>query len=77
MAKTRDILSHVGFEVAAKLRKCHHNPRKHAIAKDTPCLTVRHATYNSHKNYCPDCAAPMVAAARAKLDEIAKALGLA
>lgn len=76
MAQARDILIHVDVEVAEKRRKCHHSRGKHSIAQGTPCLTVRHPSYNSHKNYCPQCAAPIIAAARARLDQMAQAVGL-
>lgn len=76
MAKTRDILIHVGVERAERRRKCQHS-RKHSIEQGEPCLTIRHRSFNSHHNYCSACAALIVEAARQRLDEVARAVGVA
>lgn len=74
MAKVRDILIHVDVVTAPGKRKCHHSRGKHSIAPSTPCLTVREGSYNAHKNYCPECAAPIISAARERLERLASGL---
>jgi len=70
MAKTRDILGHVKVEVAERRRKCHHSRGNHGILKDTACLVVKGGPFGAAKNYCPECARPILVLAKRRLSEL-------
>jgi hypothetical protein len=73
MPKVRDILVHVTVEEAVRKRKCHRSGA-HRVAAGEVCLVVREAL--GHKQYCRECAAPILDLAAARLAEIRKAVGL-
>lgn len=75
MAKIRDVLIHVDVEVGRKKRKCHRSRGKHDIPKGKAHLIVKGGSFGARKNYCADCARPILEGARAKLDRIAQELG--
>jgi hypothetical protein len=69
MAKVRDILKHVDIEAANRSRVCHHSRGTHRISKAEVCLVIYEAR-GSRKNYCRECAAPILERARAELDRM-------
>lgn len=73
MPKVRDILVHVTVEEAVRKRKCHRSGA-HCVAAGEVCLVVREDL--GHKQYCRECAAPILDLAAARLSEIRKAMGL-
>jgi hypothetical protein len=66
MAQIKKLLSHAVLEVAERLRVCHRNRRKHKIVKGETCLVVRSGRFES-KNYCRECALPMLEKAQEDL----------
>lgn len=68
-----NILNHVLIEVAQKKRRCHHNG-SHEILKGSACLVVVGDRGNK-RNYCPECAKPMLEAAEQKLAAFTGGLG--
>lgn len=72
MAKIKDILVHVFVEVAVKKRKCHRSAGKHGIRGGDSCLVVRAGL--SRRNYCRECAGPILDLAGARLTEIRQAV---
>lgn len=66
MAMVRDIITHVEVEVAARVRICHHNRKKHSISSGQACLVIR-AHDGGKKNYCPICAQEILGKAKVKL----------
>ena len=66
MAKIRDILTHVGVEVAVRVRICHHNRREHGVPKGEKCLAI-YGQDGGRKNYCPPCAMEILMKAKTKL----------
>ena len=75
MPKIRDVLIHMNVDVADRKRKCHRSP-KHSISKGETCLVIHGGPYNAGKNYCADCAAPILANAEKKLQLARKDLEL-
>jgi len=69
MAKVKALLKDASVEQAIRRRKCHRN-RKHAISAGEPCLVVKDPASGSHRNYCAECAQPIVAKAFDDLQEI-------
>ena len=69
MPAVRRILGHVSVETVKAKHKCHRNPKKHKICRGEACLVVRHGNGN-RKNYCSDCAPPILELAQADLDDI-------
>ncbi len=74
MAQTRDILIHLSVETAIRKRKCHHSRGKHGIGAGEKFLSVREGSGMGSKNYCKECAAPMLAAAKGKFEGIVQTL---
>jgi len=68
MNNARDILGHVSVEVSVGRRKCHHSRGKHNILKDTTHLAVKSGPFGARKNYCAECAAPILKLAKARLE---------
>jgi hypothetical protein len=73
MPAVRDILVHVKIEVAQRVRICHRKRRGCGVAKNQQCLAIYKAD-GGRKNYCPPHALEILAAARAKLAAMEKAL---
>ena len=69
MPAVRRILGHVSIDIAKAKRKCHRNPKKHTICRGEACLVVKDGNGND-KNYCSDCAPPILERAKADLDDI-------
>jgi len=69
MSIVRDIITHVEIEVAARVRICHHNRRKHSISSGQSCLVI-HEHGGGHKNYCPVCAKEILSKAKVKLIQL-------
>lgn len=73
MAKVKALLKDASVEQAVRHRKCHRN-RKHAISAGELCLVVKDPASGSHRNYCAECAQPIVAKAFDDLHEIESTL---
>lgn len=54
MAKVRQLFNRVEVQTAKRQRICHHNRKKHSIAKEERCLVIREPDGGS-KNYCVEC----------------------
>lgn len=76
MAKTRDILGHATVETATNKRKCHHSRGKHGIAAGSTHLAIKESSFRNRKNYCVECAKPILDMAGARLRDLHGALGL-
>jgi hypothetical protein len=74
MSQSRDILIHLSVETAIRKRKCHHSRGKHQIGAGEKFLSVRESSGMGSKNYCKECARPMLAAAKSKFEIIVQAL---
>lgn len=72
MPRIRDILVHVAVESAVKKRKCHRSGGKHGVRAGAVCLVVREGL--GRKNYCDECASPILALATRRLNELRQAL---
>ncbi|REJ90434.1 MAG: hypothetical protein DWQ34_17495 [Planctomycetota bacterium] len=59
MAKVRQILKHVHVEIAKGTRRCRRN-RDHRIRAGEPCLVIRDDAGPYSKNYCRECALPIL-----------------
>lgn len=70
MHQIKDIIIHVSVEVAGRTRKCHHSRGKHSISKGEPCLVIKGGSYNAARNYCRECAEPILKKAELRLAEI-------
>jgi hypothetical protein len=70
MPKTRDILNHVTVETAARQRICHRNRAEHAIQKGELCLVILDPATRGSKNYCSECAKPILDAAKLRLSQL-------
>lgn len=75
MPQLKNVLKHVTIETASRRRRCHRN-EAHAIQKGQPCLVVREGEYNSGRNYCPECAAPMLNLAEEAIEHLRQGLDL-
>ena len=64
---------HVSVEAAERKRKCHRSGAHCVVAGDL-CLVVREGL--GSKNYCRQCAAPILDLAATRLTDIRKAVGL-
>lgn len=73
MAKIRALLKDARVERAARKRKCHRK-QKHSILAGEPCLVVRDPTTGASRNYCIDCAQPILGKAHDDLHELHSAL---
>ena len=73
MPAIRDILVHVEIQVAQRARICHRKRNGCGVPKDQTCMVIYEDT-GGHKNYCPPHALEIVAAAKAKLADIERAL---
>jgi hypothetical protein len=65
MRAPRDVLKHVCVQIAERQRKCHRD-RNHSISKGEKCLVVTEGSFGGKKNYCTQCAAPILSAIAAK-----------
>ena len=76
MAKNgiRDILVHVAVKEAGAKRRCYHSRGKHFIAKGEFCLVIRNNGSLGSKNYCQQCAAPILQLARERIVEVEASL---
>lgn len=70
MPKVREVLKHVSVEEAQRRRKCHRKTATHVIAKGDVCLVVKDESSGSSKNYCPECAEPILDRAQGDLDAL-------
>jgi len=70
VAKTRDILGHVQVEVSEGPRKCHHSRGGHGIPKRAVHLTVKGGSFGARKNYCVDCARPILSLAKRRVEDM-------
>jgi hypothetical protein len=69
MPKVRDLLCRVHVETALSKRKCHRN-RAHAIPGGEVHLAVYDSETGARKNYCAECAEPILAHARDRIEEL-------
>ena len=75
MPAVRQLLRHAKIETAAGKRKCHRKQNEHKILKGDVCLVIR-GTDSRAKNYCVECALPILDQARHDLNALATGLGL-
>lgn len=75
MPAVRQLLKHAQPEIAARERKCHRKQNEHKILKGDVCLVIRGADGRA-KNYCVECALPILDRARDDLNALAAELGL-
>jgi hypothetical protein len=75
MPKIRDLLVCVSVETVPGQRKCH-RLRKHTIAKGSACLVVRDPASGGYKNYCPECASPILDQVGLKVERLRRGLSL-
>lgn len=68
MAAVKNVLKHVGTEVAGRKRKCYHK-NTHEIIKGETCLVVRDGP-QSNTTYCKACADAMLTKAEHVLAEL-------
>jgi hypothetical protein len=68
MPKVKQVLKHVSVETAQRRRKCYRKPTKHAIEAADICLVVVEAGIK--RNYCPECAEPILATAEDDLNQL-------
>jgi hypothetical protein len=76
MPKVRDVLTHVSVETADRRRICHRNRNEHSIAKGNVCLVIKDAATGGKKNYCTECAEPILTDAQSRVAELLSQLGL-
>jgi hypothetical protein len=69
VAKVRQLFNRIDVETAKRVRICHHNRRKHSIAKGDRCLVINEAD-GSKKNYCVECATDILDRADEDLVEL-------
>lgn len=69
MPKVREILCRVCVETAEHARKCHRN-KSHSIRRGERHLAIYESTTSARKNYCQECARPILARAAEDLREI-------
>jgi hypothetical protein len=70
MAQIRDILNHLTVENAARKRICHRNRNNHSIEKGERCLVIQDMATRGSKNYCGECAKPILDAAKMRLSAL-------
>ena len=75
MPAVRRLLKHAKIEAAVLKRMCHRNQNEHEILKGDVCLVIRDPDGRA-KNYCVECAMPVLDQARRDLDAFARGLGL-
>jgi hypothetical protein len=73
MAQIKSLLGHASLEVAKGKRTCHRNRRKHRILKGESFLLVRSGRFD-RKNYCRECALPMIQKAQEDVNGLRAAL---
>jgi hypothetical protein len=76
MPKVKQIMKHVSVEEALRKRKCHRKPTAHTIAKDEVCLVVKDEASGGSRNYCSECAEPILDQAQDDLDTLRAELEL-
>ena len=74
MPKVKQVLKHVSVQTAAAKRKCYRKPKAHQITKGDVCLVVSESGYK--RNYCPECAVPILDTAQDDLDRLRVELNL-
>jgi hypothetical protein len=74
MAQVKRILLHIAVELAERKRTCHRNRRKHIITKGTAHLAIFEGPRGTRRNYCPECAGPILNLAQADLTGLIRAL---
>jgi hypothetical protein len=75
MSKVRDVLVRVSVEKAERKRRCHHKPG-HSIAGGEYCLVVKGDLPGDRKNYCKECATPMLTSANGKVASLRAEMGI-
>lgn len=76
MSKVRDVLIHVSIGTAERKRICHHNRKEHSILKGTSCLEIKDPATGGVKNYCPECAAEILAKAKLRVTELEQGIAV-
>jgi hypothetical protein len=76
MAKVKEVLRHVSVQTAGAKRKCHRKPMQHSIAKGEQCLVIKDVSSGSSRNYCPECAEPILDRAQKDLSRFRTELQL-
>ncbi len=76
MARVRDVLRHVRVEIAERKRTCHRKKGEHEIQSGELCLGIYEGSPLRRRNYCRECATPILALAGKQLGELHKKLGL-
>ena len=59
MPKIRQVLTHVHVESGSRRRKCHRKA-SHSIPAGQPHLAIYDSTSGARKNYCRECARPIL-----------------
>jgi hypothetical protein len=74
MAQVKRLLLHVAVELAERRRTCHRNRRKHVITTGMACLAVFEGPRGTRRNYCPECALPILRLAQEDVTALVRAL---
>ena len=75
MPAVRRLFKHARIETAVRQRKCHRKQNEHEILKGDICLVIRDPD-GRDKNYCIECAMPILDRAQKDLNGLAACLGL-
>lgn len=73
MPKVREVLKQLRVETAGRRRKCHRND-SHSIGRGERCLAVYDPITSGRKNYCTECARPILDQARRDLHRLEEEL---
>ena len=76
MPKVKQVLKHVSVEEAQRKRKCYRKPSAHEITNGEVCLVVKDEASGGSRNYCPECAEPILDQAQEDLDTLRAQLGV-
>jgi hypothetical protein len=76
MRAPRDIVKHVGVEIAKAKRKCHRS-KQHRIAMGEKCVVIKEGSFGSSKNYCAVCAIEILDAADQRILGLREEMGIA
>lgn len=75
MSKVTQVLKHVSVPTAGAKRMCHRARTKHSIAKGEQFLLVKDGQ-GGYRNFCPECAEPILDKAQDDLDLLRAQLNL-
>jgi hypothetical protein len=75
MAQIKNLLGHATLEMAKGQRICHRNRKAHKIMNGEAFLLVRAGRFEE-KNYCRECAVPMLDKAKQEVGALLAGLAL-